>query len=51
MALHPQSMKPVPPLTTEIAHQAFPKGNLYMTIRDELGIFDQDSDFARTLFN
>ncbi len=46
MALHPQSMKPVPPLTKEIAHQAFPKGNLYMTIRDELGIFYQDSDFA-----
>ena len=46
MALHPQSMKPVPPLTKEIAHQAFPKGNLYMTIRDELGIFYQDTDFA-----
>lgn len=46
MALHPQSIKPIPRLTREVAHQAFPKGNVYMTLRDELGTFYNDSDFA-----
>ena len=47
MVLHPQSIKPIPPLTKKIAHQAFPKGNLYMTLRDQLGTFyNQDEDFA-----
>jgi transposase len=46
VALHPQSIKPIPPLTKEIAHQAFPKGNTYMSLRDELGVFYQDEDFA-----
>ncbi len=47
MVLHPQSMKPIPPLTQEIAYKAFPKGNLYMTLRDELGTFYDDNDFAQ----
>ncbi len=47
MALHPQSIQPIPRLTKEIAQQAFPKGNLYMTLRDELGTFYNDSDFAQ----
>ena len=46
MVLHPQSIKPIPPLTKEIAFQAFPKGNLYMSLRDELGTFYDDEDFA-----
>ena len=46
MVLHPQSIKPIPPLTRQIAQQAFPQGNLYMTLRDELGIFYHDEDFA-----
>ena len=46
MVLHPHSIKPIPPLTKEIAHKAFPKGNLYMTLRDELGTFYDDNDFA-----
>ncbi len=46
MVLHPQSMKPIPPLTQEIAHQVFPQGNLYLSLRDELGTFYQDEDFA-----
>ena len=46
MVLHHQAMQPIPLLTKEVAHQAFPKGNLYMTLRDELGIFYQDFDFA-----
>ena len=46
MVLHPQSIKPVPTLTRKIAQQAFPKGNLYMNLRDELGIFYNDEDFT-----
>ncbi len=47
MVLHPHGIKPIPPLTKEIAHKAFPKGNLYMTLRDELGTF-KVSGFRRT---
>ncbi len=46
MVLHPQLIKPIPQQTKRIAHQAFPKGNIYMTLRDELGIFYLDEDFA-----
>ena len=46
MVLHKQSIKPIPPLTKQIAHQVFPQGNLYMSLRDELGTFYNDSDFA-----
>ncbi|WP_019503588.1 IS1182 family transposase [Pleurocapsa sp. PCC 7319] len=46
MVLHHQLIKSIPPLTKEIAHRAFPKGNLYMSLRDELGTFYDDSDFV-----
>jgi len=46
MVLHPHSIKPIPSLTNEIARKAFPKGNLYITLRDELGTFYDDEDFA-----
>ena len=46
MTLHPQSVKPIPALTKEIARQAFPNGNLYMTMRDRLGTFYTDWDFS-----
>ncbi len=46
MVLHPQSIKPIPIMTREVARQAFPKGNLYMSLRDELGTFYLDEDFA-----
>ncbi|MEO0835535.1 MAG: hypothetical protein AAFY16_06020 [Cyanobacteria bacterium J06642_3] len=37
MVLHPHGIKSIPSLTKEIAQKAFPKGNLYMSLRDELG--------------
>ncbi len=46
MVLHHQPIKPIPPLTQKIARHAFPKGNLYMNLRDELGTFYDDRDFA-----
>ncbi|MCP4362825.1 MAG: hypothetical protein GY796_32885, partial [Chloroflexi bacterium] len=39
----------IPEETAEIAQAAFPKGSIYMTMRDELGVMYEDSEFA-TLF-
>jgi len=39
----------IPEETAEIAQAAFPKGNIYMTMRDELGVMYEDNEFA-TLF-
>jgi transposase len=49
MSLHPQPIASVPEQTAQIAHAAFPKGNPYLTLRDQLGTIFQDEDFA-TLF-
>jgi transposase len=46
MSLHPQPIAPVPEQTAQIAHAAFPKGNPYLTLRDQLGTIFQDEDFA-----
>ena len=37
---------PVPEQTAYVAHAAFPKGNLYLQLRDELGTLFTDADFA-----
>lgn len=49
MSLHPHPIDPIPEETARVAHAAFPKGNPYLRMRDELGVFYQDEDFA-TLF-
>ena len=46
MSLHPQSIPPVPDETVRVARAAFPKGNIYLKIRDTLGSIYEDSDFA-----
>ena len=46
MSLKPSLIKPVPELTARIAHAAFPNGNPYLTLRDELGTLYEDEDFA-----
>lgn len=46
MSLHPQSLPAIPEETVRIARAAFAKGNLYMRMRDELGVFFTDADFA-----
>ncbi|MEH2023046.1 MAG: transposase [Nostoc sp.] len=46
MCLHPEEIPPIPDETVRVAKAAFPKGNLYMRLRDELGVFYQDEDFA-----
>ncbi|MGK7893597.1 MAG: IS1182 family transposase [Xenococcus sp. (in: cyanobacteria)] len=46
MCLHPELIPPVPEATARVAKAAFPKGNRYMRLRDELGIFYNDEEFA-----
>ena len=45
MSLHPQELGKIAPMTVEVAKFAFPEGNIYMRMRDELGVFYSDSDF------
>lgn len=46
MSLNPQSNKAIPEDTQRVARAAFPKGNLYMRMRDELGAIYPDASFA-----
>jgi len=46
MSLRFEPISEVPEETVRIARAAFPKGNLYLKMRDELGTFYEDSDFA-----
>lgn len=47
MSLQPSVIEPVPDETARIARAAFPKGNLYLSMRDELGTLFCDLDFAQ----
>lgn len=49
MSLHPQEFRDIPEETARVARAAFPKGNNYLQMHDELGILYTDDDFA-TLF-
>ena len=46
MSLKPQPVCPVPQETARVARAAYPKGNLYMQMRDVLGTIFTDEDFA-----
>lgn len=46
MSLEPQISYPIPEDTRRVARAAFPKGNLYMRMRDELGELYRDGTFA-----
>ncbi len=46
MSLKPGSIHPVPEETNRVAGAAFPKGNLYLTLRDKLGPIFDDEDFV-----
>ncbi len=46
MSLKPERINPVPEETARIAHAAYPKGNVFMHMRDELGTIYQDEPFA-----
>jgi transposase len=46
MSLHPQPPGPIPQETARVAQAAFPKGNVYMRMRDMLGAVYDDASFA-----
>jgi transposase len=46
MTLHAFDHRAIPEETARVAKAAFPKGNPYMKMRDELGVLYQDSEFA-----
>src|SRR5262245_341414 len=46
MSLRPESMESVPQQTVRVARTAFPKGNPYLTLHDQLGTIFHDEDFA-----
>ena len=46
MSFKPQTIEPIPQETVHVATSAFPKGNLYMCMRDELGAIFSDEQFA-----
>lgn len=46
MSLHPHPIEPIPESTARVARQAFPKGNRYLLLRDELGSIYTDAEFA-----
>lgn len=46
MSLQPSPVPPVPQQTAHVARAAFPKGNPYLRLRDELGTVFRDDDFT-----
>src|SRR6266478_4875 len=46
MSRKPQAVCPVPQETARVARAAYPKGNIYMQMRDVLGSIYTDEDFA-----
>ncbi|HKF36217.1 MAG TPA: transposase, partial [Ktedonobacteraceae bacterium] len=46
MSLRPEGISPVPEETARIAHAAYPKGSVFMHMRDELGTIYQEEIFA-----
>jgi hypothetical protein len=46
MTLHAQHEFSIPEETARVARAAYPKGNLYMHMRDALGTIYQDESFA-----
>ena len=46
MTLHPEIIGAVPAATAAVARAAFPRGNVYMQMRDVLGTLFTDHDFV-----
>ncbi len=46
MSRKPEGINPVPKETARIAHAAYPKGNVFLHMRDELGTMYHDESFA-----
>jgi len=46
MSMQPAAIGEIPAETRQVAQAAFPKGNLYMRMRDELGVLYSDDRFT-----
>jgi len=46
MSMHPHPIDPAPQGTVRVARAAFPKGNVYMQVRDVLGTIFEDESFS-----
>lgn len=46
MRLHQQYLPPIPRATAHVARAAFPAGNGYLQLRDELGSMYEDDRFT-----
>jgi len=46
MSLKPKKISDIPEETRRIAERSFPRGNIYIQMRDELGTLYEDADFA-----
>jgi len=46
MSIHPEAIGPIPEETVRVARAAFPRGNTYMIMRDQLGTLYEDQVFA-----
>ncbi|MGQ0603319.1 MAG: IS1182 family transposase [Anaerolineales bacterium] len=46
MSLHPEKIEAIPAETVRIAQAAFPRGNVYMRMRDEVGPLYADEEFT-----
>ncbi len=46
MSLKPKALDLIPDETARVAHAAFPKGNIYLRIRDQLGPIYKDESFV-----
>jgi transposase len=46
MSLKPEPIGSIPEETVRVAKAAFPQGNLFMKMRDEIGILYQDEEFT-----
>jgi transposase len=51
MSLQPQALCPVPEETVRVARAAYPMGNVYLEVRDELGEMYHDQSFAELFPN
>jgi len=51
MTLQSQNEFAIPEETARVARAAFPKGNIYMQMRDALGTIYQDQSFAHLFPN
>ncbi len=49
MSLKPQEFNPLPEETARIARATYPKGNVYMHMRDQPGTMYQDASFAHLI--